>query len=107
MSTAEIAEVEDAMEEKKRHDEETPEVEEEKFFLTLEIDGEEVECEIIEDFEMNGKNYMFLLAENDDDEAVVYSYTETEDGELELFNLEEDEFNEVVDKFIKLRSEDE
>ncbi|MDP8220973.1 MAG: DUF1292 domain-containing protein [Candidatus Stygibacter frigidus] len=82
------------------------ELDQEEYFLTLDFDGEEVECAIIDEFEMDGKNYIVLLPE-DEEEAYIYSYTETEDGEMTLDNLEEDEFKKAADFYMEQNSIDE
>lgn len=93
-------------EEKKNLDELLEEETEDDYeYLTLDFDGEEVACAIIDEFELNGKDYIVLLPDEEED-AVIYSYKEDEEG-LELFNLEEDEFQEAVKKYIERAGADE
>ncbi len=77
--------------------------EEEYDYLTLEFDDGKVECAIIDEFEMDSKNYIVLLPDEEDD-AYIYSYTEDEEKGIELTNLEEEEFKKAVDAYMK-RSE--
>ena len=91
-------------EDKKKVEEE--ELDQEEYFLTLDFDGEQVECAIIDEFEMDGRKYIVLLPE-DDEEAYIYSYTETEDGEMTLANLEEDEFKKAADFYMEQNPIDE
>jgi len=91
---------------KKKVEVEEEELDQEEYFLTLDFDGEQVECAIIDEFEMDGKKYIVLLPE-DDEEAYIYSYTETEDGEMTLANLEEDEFKKAADFYMEQNSIDE
>ena len=91
---------------KKKVEVEEEELDQEEYFLTLDFDGEQVECAIIDEFEMDGKKYIVLLPE-DDEEAYIYSYTETEDGETTLANLEEDEFKKAADFYMEQNSIDE
>jgi len=93
-------------EDKKKVEVEEEELDQEEYFLTLDFDGEQVECAIIDEFEMDGKKYIVLLPE-DDEEAYIYSYTETEDGEMTLANLEEDEFKKAADFYMEQNSIDE
>jgi len=81
-------------------------LEEEEYFLTLDFDGEQVECAIIDEFEMDGKKYIVLLPE-DEEEAYIYSYEEKEDGEMTLSNLEEDEFKKAADFYMEQNPIDE
>ncbi|MCF7918962.1 MAG: DUF1292 domain-containing protein [Candidatus Cloacimonetes bacterium] len=85
------------------HDHDDCNCEEEYDYLTLEFDGEEVQCAIIDEFELDNKKYIVLLPDEEED-AYIYSYTEDEEGGIELINLEEDEFQKAVDEFTK-RSE--
>lgn len=78
--------------------EETVSEEEELEYLTLDFDGEEVHCAIIDEFLMDGKRYIVLYPDDEED-AYIYSYTEDEDGELELFNLDDEEFEKAVNLF--------
>ncbi len=68
--------------------------------LTLD-DGTEMECAIITIFEAGEREYIALLpldedGQNDDGEVYLYRYSETEDGEPELENIEDDEEYEIV-----------
>jgi NAD(P)H-flavin reductase len=75
-------------------------------FITLEFDGEDVECAIIDEFELNGKKYMVLLPEDEED-AYIYSFEEDEEGEITLSNLDEDEFKIAVEFYTKRAEADE
>ena len=75
-------------------------------FLTLEWeDGSEVECEIIDEIELAGKNYIALLPK-DEDQAIIFTYKEI-DGEMELGNLEDEEFEKVSEAFMASYDDDE
>jgi len=76
-------------------------------FLTLEFDdGNEVECEIMGVFECNGKEYIALLPEDGTDDVYIYGYSEINDEEFDLIDIEDDEeFAKVVEEFDKLISE--
>ena len=68
-------------------------------YLTLEWeDGSSIECEIIDHLDLDGKKYIALLPK-DDDQAIIFSYTEKDD-EVELGNLEDDEFDRVSQAFL-------
>ena len=64
-------------------------------FLTLEWEnGDSVECEIIDRFEYEGKTYVVLNSE-EDEESYIYILNDI-DGEVELKNLEKPEFDRVT-----------
>jgi|SRR6056297_586929 uncharacterized protein YrzB (UPF0473 family) len=68
-------------------------------FLTLEWeDGSAVECEIIDQIDLDGKQYIALLP-RDEDQAIIFSYKEIA-GEIELGNLEDEEFKKVSEAFM-------
>ena len=79
--------------------------------VTLTLDNDEtVECAILTIFPVNGRDYIALLpldenGENQDGEVYLYRYSETEEGQPSLANIEEDEeyhiaadaFDEMLD----------
>ncbi len=71
------------------HDEEM-----ETMTLTLD-DDTELECGIIGVFEVDEKEYIALLP-LDDETVLIYEYSETEDGEIELGLIEDDDVFEKV-----------
>jgi hypothetical protein len=77
------------------HDEDEPMV------VTLEFDdGTEVETEVLGIFEVDGKEYIALVPDDDSDDVYLYGYDETGDDEFELIDIEdEDEFEKVVKEF--------
>jgi len=74
--------------------------EEEPIVLNLILDdGEEVACEVIGIFEVEGKEYIALVPANDD-RVLIYIYNELENDEIDLQNIEEDsEFEKVTEAF--------
>lgn len=87
-------------------------VDDEAMFVTLDLDdGTQVECEILTIFDVNGQDYIALLplAENDDEdgeEVFIYRYSEDEDGNPSLDNIEDDdEYEAVADRFDELLDE--
>lgn len=73
-------------------------------YLTLD-DGEELECEVIGFFEVEGVEYIALVPV-DDDQVFLYRYEEYEDG-FDLINIEDDEeFDIVSEAFYALFAED-
>ena len=76
-------------------------------FVTLEFDdGESVECEIMGVFDVQGKEYIALIPEDDSDDVYIYGYKEVDDDEFELIDIEDDsEFDKVVKEFDKLIAE--
>lgn len=67
--------------------------------LVLEENGEEVSCEVIGIFEVDSKEYIALIPENDD-RVLIYKYAELDGDEIDLQNIEEDtEFEAVTAAF--------
>ena len=75
--------------------------------VSLELEnGEELECPILEIFEIEGKEYIALL-HPDEEIALLYGFIENEDDTIELTEIVTDEEYEVVSKvFTKLFSEE-
>ena len=86
-----------------------PALEEEAEFITLEFeDGTEVEAEIMGIFDVDGKEYIALIPDDDSDDVYLYGYKEVSDEEFELIDIEDDdEFDKVVKEFEKLTDEEE
>ncbi len=85
---------------KKENDEIIPD--EEQFTVTLDLDdGRKVECNILTILEANGRDYIALLPQTEDEEGEVflYRYTEGEDGPGLENILDDDEYEAVVDAF--------
>jgi len=76
-------------------------------FVTLAFDdGEEVECEIMGVFDVEGKEYIALIPGDESDDVYIYGYTEVSEDEFELVDIEDDlEFDKVVKEFDKLIAE--
>ena len=88
-----------------KHD---PAIEEEAEFITLEFeDGTEVEAEIMGIFDVDGKEYIALIPDDDSDDVYLYGYNEVNDDEFELIDIEDDaEFDKVVKVFEELTDEE-
>ena len=72
-------------------------------FVTLDLDdGSSVECQILTIFEAEGRDYIALLPldengdENEHGEVFIYRYSEDEEGNPSLENIEDDDEYEVV-----------
>ncbi len=78
-------------------------------YITLEFeDGMEVEAEIMGIFEVDGKEYIALIPDDDSDDVYLYGYKEVNDDEFELIDIEDDaEFDRVVKEFDRLTEEEE
>lgn len=87
---------------------ENEELEGEDDFITLEFDdGEEVVCEIMGIFEVDGKEYIALIPDDKTDDVYIYGYAEISEEEFDLIDIEDDnEFNKVVEEFEKLTAEE-
>ena len=84
------------------------EAENEEDFITLEFDdGEEIVCEIMGIFEVDGKEYIALIPDDNTDDVYIYGYAEISEEEFDLIDIEDDdEFNKVVEEFEKLTAEE-
>ena len=84
-----------------------PAIEDEAEFITLEFeDGTEVEAEIMGIFEVDGKEYIALIPDDDSDDVYLYGYNEVSEEEFELIDIEDDdEFDKVVKVFEELTDE--
>lgn len=86
---------------------------EEESTVTLTLDDDtEVECAIVSIFPAGDKEYIALLPlegnEAEEGEVFIYRYTETEDGEPNLENIEDDDEYEIVaDAFDELLDSEE
>ena len=85
-----------------------PAIEEEAEFITLEFeDGTEVEAEIMGIFDVDGKEYIALIPDDDSDDVYLYGYNEISEEEFELIDIEDDdEFDKVVKVFEELTDEE-
>lgn len=93
----------------KKYDD-VPEEECEMMTLTLD-DGSTLECEIISIFPVENQNYIALLpvetpAGYEDNDVLLYRYTELENDEVDLQTIEtDDEFERVADAFDEILDE--
>ncbi|MBQ3921343.1 MAG: DUF1292 domain-containing protein [Firmicutes bacterium] len=83
-------------------------IEDDENYITLEFDdGKEVECEIMGIFEVEGKEYIALIPDDDSDDVYIYGYKEVSEEEFELIDIEDDaEFDKVVAEFDKITAEE-
>ena len=75
--------------------------EEQEMTVTLPLDDDtEVECVVLTIFNAGEREYIALLpvegADSEEGEVYLYRYSETEDGEPALDNIEDDDEYEVV-----------
>ncbi len=78
-------------------------------FITLEFDdGTSVEAEIMGIFDVDGKEYIALIPDDDTDDVYLYGYKEVSEEEFELIDIDDDaEFDKVAAEFDKLTAEEE
>ena len=70
--------------------------------ITLEFEeGEPVDCEIMGVFDVDGKDYIALIPDDDSDDVWIYGYKEVDDeGSFELEDIEDEElFEKVANEF--------
>ena len=85
----------------------------EDMFVTLDLDDNtQVECRILTIFEVDEQDYIALLPleengePNEDGEVFIYRYSEDEEGNPSLDNIEtDDEYEAVADRFDELLDE--
>ena len=75
--------------------------EQEEMTVTLTLDdGSELECVVLTIFEAGTRDYIALLpmegAEAEEGEVYLYRYSESEDGQPNLENIEDDDEYEIV-----------
>lgn len=73
-------------------------------------DGNELDCGVIDIFDVEDNSYIALVTLDDAEEVLLYKYTELEDAseEIQLGMIEdEEEFNRAAEVFNKLYGEDE
>lgn len=76
--------------------------------ITLEFDdAQEVECEIMGVFDVDGIDYIALIPHDDSDDVYIYGYKEVGDDEFELVDIEDEalfekvasEFDSIIDSW--------
>ncbi len=87
--------------------------EEEDIVVTLDLDdGTQVDCAILTIFGVNGQDYIALLPldeagePNEEGDVYLYRYSEDDDGNPELDNIDnDDEYEKVAARFDELLEE--
>lgn len=72
-------------------------------------DGTELNCIVIDIFDVEGEKYIALIPEDEieDGDVILFKYAELSDEEVELTEIEEDEeFAKVSEAFSKLNDEE-
>ncbi|MBL7575026.1 Protein of unknown function [Peptoniphilus asaccharolyticus DSM 20463] len=72
-------------------------------------DGTELNCIVIDIFDVEGEKYIALIPEDEieDGDVILFKYAELSDEEVELTEIEEDEeFTKVSEAFSKLNDEE-
>ena len=82
----------------------------EPMYVTLDLDdGTQLECEVLTIFDVGEQDYIALLPNPDSDdseEVYIYRYSEDEEGNPSLDNIEDDdEYEAVADRFDELLDE--
>lgn len=73
--------------------------------MTLEFDdGETFECGIMGTFELDDKEYIALEAFDETNDVYLYEYVPT-DGDFELVDIPEEDFDRVAAEFDRLMDE--
>lgn len=79
--------------------------------VTIELDGEDLDCEILTIFDINNQDYIVLMPVDENgeplDDTLVYIYRYFEnDGEYSIDNIQSDEeYNRVNKRFNELLEE--
>lgn len=84
-------------------------MQEEVDVITLEFDDDtKVECEIMGVFEVDGKEYIALIPDDETDDVYIYGYEEVGEDEFEIVDIEDDAlFEKVVAEFDAIMAEEE
>lgn len=65
-------------------------------------DGQDLPCEILAQFEMEGKSYVALMPQNQEEEVYLFGYNESNDG-AQLSDIKsDDEYEAVSEAFFTL-----
>ena len=97
------------MSDNKQNDFMNEEIDRTHITLTLEDDSE-LECEVLGIFPAGGRDYVALLPVDsaEDGEVIIYRFTELENDEIQLDNIEDDaEFELVEEAFDEFMDEQE
>lgn len=90
-------------EEIKMHDDtldETKVVEEVEMVTLTDEDGKEIEFELIGRLTLDGKDYIALMSQDNDEEYIILKSEKDENGEETFVTIEDDdEFDNVADAF--------
>ncbi len=90
-------------EEIKMHDDtldETKVVEEVEIVTLTDEDGKEIEFELIGRLTLDGKDYIALMSQDNDEEYIILKSEKDENGEESFVTIEDDdEFDNVADAF--------
>jgi uncharacterized protein YrzB (UPF0473 family) len=79
----------------------------ENMITLLDDDGNEVECEVIEMFEFENKEYVVLLPVEEEDPYILRVDKDDEGNELFAVIEDDEEFDRVAEAYDELLEEDE
>ena len=77
---------------------------EEEAVIYVMFDGEEEEvaCDVIGIFEVDGAEYIAIVPQDSDDDVLLYGFEEDEEGEVNLTEIDtDDEYEKVATAFEK------
>ncbi|MDI6618642.1 MAG: DUF1292 domain-containing protein [Clostridiales bacterium] len=81
--------------------------ENENIITLLDDDGKEIQCEVIDMFEFNEKEYAVLLPEEEDDPYILRVDKDEDGNEVFAVIDSDDEFEKVADAYDELLEDDE
>lgn len=75
--------------------------------ITLEFEDGELDCEILDIIEFEGKEYMAVYPLDNSEDAYIFEYVES-DEEFELLDIEDEAlFEKLAEEFNKISTEEE
>lgn len=70
--------------------------EEPVIYVMFEGEDEEVACDVLGVFDVEGQDYIALIPQDSEDDVLLYGFEESEEGEVNLTEIETDEEYEKV-----------
>ncbi len=70
--------------------------EEQVIYIMFDGEDEEVACDVLGIFDVEGKEYIAITPKDSDDDVLLYGFQEDEEGEVDLTEIETDEEYEKV-----------
>ena len=74
--------------------------EEQVIYVMFDGEDEEVACDVLGVFDVEGKDYIALIPQDSEDDVLLYGFEENDEGEVNLTEIEtDDEYEKVAVAF--------